>query len=593
MTSIAVTTTDYSAIGDVPVDVITPMLIAASSPMVPTAKATTQAASPHSALFWAQAWLENQWETTGHIITPHHHNPVSLRPEKRDDPGPYGNGVITASDGGQFLTFATDAQCAREWKRRLFDEKATYKGGAYRNARTLEDMLAIYAPSGDVHPVTGLDNADANYLASVLTMLNRFAKAEGEAPAPPQPSPPKEPTMGLTIKKRMVPTTNRNHPNTLLNPTGDLYIIVHETGNTGAGTGARMHADFVMNGGGSSSVAFHFAVDQTPEAYQMFALKWIGWHASDGCNSRADDWGCFRGVAIETCVNDGNRYKDQTRRNLATLIYMIITGDPQIDFGGVDHRRFSADRIRTHNQTAFDRKWCPTYMLNDGYVPVLVSQVRTLVSGVTPAPVNGLSLGDTAEVTEALNVRRGAGTNHPVTGVLQPGTRVTIITDGTTHVRAADGYTWLNVQTALGTGWVASEWLKKVVVAPPPKPVEYAPRVVIPELAALTVADRDTAAALVLKNGIHFITVWDEVEAIDTAVNLQFAYEGAKPTEDPSPKGTRRWVSHLFQADDKRWYYYDERANRLIASQWKRVNDAPDIDELVASLTGVLENAVA
>lgn len=177
MTNIAAIATNYRNIGDVPFAVIEPMLRDAKSPMLATARDTHDVASPHSALFWAQAWLENQWETTGHIIRPQHHNPVSLRPEVHGQTGPYAVGLITASDGGQFLTFKTDSDCVKEWKRRLFDDPG-YKGGIYDRTQTLAQMLAVYAPSGDVHPVTGLDNADIQYLESVTTKLKRFADNE-------------------------------------------------------------------------------------------------------------------------------------------------------------------------------------------------------------------------------------------------------------------------------------------------------------------------------------------------------------------------------------------------------------------------------
>ncbi|MGI8406229.1 MAG: hypothetical protein ACR2OE_15970 [Thermomicrobiales bacterium] len=171
----------YKAFGDVPLAIITPMLTGYISPMAATAQQTTAAASPHSALFWAQAYLENLWETTGHIIHADNHNPVSLRPWNEDPRGmPKGaTGVITASDGGQFLKFATDADCAREWKRRLFDDP-NYKGGVYRNAVTLDQMLNAYAPPGDVHPVTGVDNADIGYADTVRTMLAKFAALEAQ-----------------------------------------------------------------------------------------------------------------------------------------------------------------------------------------------------------------------------------------------------------------------------------------------------------------------------------------------------------------------------------------------------------------------------
>ena len=92
-------------------------------------------------------------------------------------------GIITAPDGGLFLRFDSDASCALEWRRRLFDDP-DYKGGVYARTTTLNEMLGVYAPSGDVHPVTGLDNADVNYLGTVVTMLMRFSRAEGDRHRP-------------------------------------------------------------------------------------------------------------------------------------------------------------------------------------------------------------------------------------------------------------------------------------------------------------------------------------------------------------------------------------------------------------------------
>lgn len=183
MTNIAEITREFRKIGDVPYAVIDAMLMREESPMQEDGRETHLVASPHSALFWAQAWLENQWKTTGFIIMPEHNNPMGLRPWLEDPAGlpPGATGTITASDGGQFLTFESDAYCAREWRRRLVDDP-DYKEGVYAETSTLEEMLAVYAPSGDVHPVTGLDNADVQYVQSVTTMLERFDLAEQDDP---------------------------------------------------------------------------------------------------------------------------------------------------------------------------------------------------------------------------------------------------------------------------------------------------------------------------------------------------------------------------------------------------------------------------
>lgn len=183
MTHLAEITRDFRKIGDVPYAVIETMLMREESPMQEDGRQTHLVASPHSALFWAQAWLENQWKTTGLIIMPEDNNPMGLRPWLEDPNGlpPGATGTITAPDGGQFLTFESDAWCAFEWRRRLVDDPG-YKGGAYAETTTLAEMLGVYAPSGDVHPITGLDNADVQYVQSVTTMLSRFDLAENDEP---------------------------------------------------------------------------------------------------------------------------------------------------------------------------------------------------------------------------------------------------------------------------------------------------------------------------------------------------------------------------------------------------------------------------
>lgn len=152
-----------------------------------------EAAKPHSALALAQMFLENKYATTGKIIQPGDFNPLSLRPWEADPEYPKGlvpgaKGTIIASDGGKFLIFEHPAYCVAEWKRRLFD-RPEYKNGVYTKATTLEQMLNTYAPAGDVHPVTGVDNADSGYVTTVEIMLRKFVELESGAMAPPKETP--------------------------------------------------------------------------------------------------------------------------------------------------------------------------------------------------------------------------------------------------------------------------------------------------------------------------------------------------------------------------------------------------------------------
>ena len=64
--------------------------------------------------------------------------------------------------------------------------------------------------------------------------------------------------------------------------------------------------------------------------------------------------------------------------------------------------------------------------------------------------------GDTATVTEPLNLRTGPGTGNGVISVLPVGSTGEVV-DGP---RSANGYTWWRLETSYGTGWAAQDWLR-------------------------------------------------------------------------------------------------------------------------------------
>lgn len=140
-------------------------------------------------------------------------------------------------------------------------------------------------------------------------------------------------------------------------------------------------------------MSFHFAVD-SGQAVQILPLNRVGYHASDGCDSRSTDKGCFDGIAIENCDNsDGDI--DKTFDNLAELLACIEFGDPRIDYGGRPKADFVGfiDRTLGHHDTAWDGKWCPSDFLNKygdpGYKVELKKRAKAKLAakqGTTPAP---------------------------------------------------------------------------------------------------------------------------------------------------------------------------------------------------------------
>lgn len=72
-----------------------------------------------------------------------------------------------------------------------------------------------------------------------------------------------------------------------------------------------------------------------------------------------------------------------------------------------------------------------------------------------PAPGGRYDAGDTVRVTASLNLRSGPSTNNGVITVLSSGTTGTVVSGP----RSGSGYTWWQIRTSGGTGWVAQDWL--------------------------------------------------------------------------------------------------------------------------------------
>ena len=82
----------------------------------------------------------------------------------------------------------------------------------------------------------------------------------------------------------------------------------------------------------------------------------------------------------------------------------------------------------------------------------------------TPPPSGKFEIGDNIRVTENLNLRSAASTAGSVVVVLPANTTGKVLGGPT----AANGYTWWNIQTSLGTGWAVEDWLTEGGTTPPP-----------------------------------------------------------------------------------------------------------------------------
>lgn len=90
-----------------------------------------------------------------------------------------------------------------------------------------------------------------------------------------------------------------------------------------------------------------------------------------------------------------------------------------------------------------------------------------LMHTANPTPSSTkFTAGDSVKTTDVLNLRSNASTGASIVAVLPTGTTGKVL-DGP---RAGSGYTWWQIETSYGSGWVVENWLAKTTTSPPPPP---------------------------------------------------------------------------------------------------------------------------
>ena len=122
---------------------------------------------------------------------------------------------------------------------------------------------------------------------------------------------------GITIQQDIIPAGRRNRPGGR-NP--DVYITIHETGNTDAGADAEAHGKYLTSSAGEASLtSWHYTVDDHA-IVQHLPDNETAYHAGDG----ADGPGNATSIGIEICVNaDGDFAK--AKENAAALVRLLMS----------------------------------------------------------------------------------------------------------------------------------------------------------------------------------------------------------------------------------------------------------------------------
>lgn len=122
---------------------------------------------------------------------------------------------------------------------------------------------------------------------------------------------------GITIQQDIIPAGRRNRPGGR-NP--DIYITIHETGNTDAGADAEAHGRYLADSAGEASLtSWHYTVDDHA-IVQHLPDNETAYHAGDGANGP----GNTQSIGIEICVNSDGDF-EKAKENAAALVRLLMS----------------------------------------------------------------------------------------------------------------------------------------------------------------------------------------------------------------------------------------------------------------------------
>jgi hypothetical protein len=155
---------NWRDLGDVPLSAFEAEFRKFNSPMLSSARATWEAAKPHSGLCLGQLFVEQKYHTLSSI-------PYDfLNPLSQTRPG------ATSLDGvNRWMRFPTYEAAVRYWKERI-----TSTTGPYKDTVTLIDLINVYAPAYD-------NNNPGAYAAQVVLMIEKYQPDFGAPPVAEKP----------------------------------------------------------------------------------------------------------------------------------------------------------------------------------------------------------------------------------------------------------------------------------------------------------------------------------------------------------------------------------------------------------------------
>lgn len=221
------------------------------------------------------------------------------------------------------------------------------------------------------------------------------------------------------------------------NEKGMKYIVIHNTGNDASA--ANEVAYMIRN---DNSDSFNVAVDDKEIV--------IGIPINRGSFAAGKRDGNAHGIHIEICWSKSGGVKfDKAEKNAAEYAAKLLKD-----------RNWDISHLKKHQD--FDGKYCPHRTLDKGW-----QRFVNMVKGYMTTDTKPASKPAAKETTfksylirkncrDALNIRKGPGTNYGVQGQIKDTLRYTI-TEEKSGAGSAKG--WGKLKAG---GWVALDWVKKV-----------------------------------------------------------------------------------------------------------------------------------
>lgn len=244
-----------------------------------------------------------------------------------------------------------------------------------------------------------------------------------------------------------------------------IGVTIHNTDTINAASGTTMAEQYTRAtvNGNMGTVRVHYYVDSV-EAWQNLPATMAAWHAADGNGD-----GNMRTIAIECIMSKNYTEADRKAEDNAARIAADILRTHGLTIDNLyththwlnvrDGKTGSVDYLNTAKHPY---KMCPAYILPHwaafkALVAKYMGQEATAAKPAEPAAQpDGSFL--VQVICSELNVRKGPGTEYPVSTVIEKPYKYTIIRTA----KSKDGGTWGELKS--GAGWIniGAKYVKRV-----------------------------------------------------------------------------------------------------------------------------------